>query len=478
MTDILLIFPLLQDKGTKGAITFPPLNLIFIASSLEQAGYKVKIIDCRLEEDYEEQIKNCLKDKPILVGLTCMTGYQIIAALKLSELICKVNADIPVVWGGVHPSLLPGQTIKNPLIDIIIRNEGELTIVELAKTLAAGDSLKNVDGITYKQNGQIIHNAPRVWVDMDKLPMPSWHLIKHNIKRYIHNGVLRVHSSRGCPHTCIFCYNKGYNKGHRSAKGGYNMADEIEYLVGEFGIKKFHFVDDNFLSNRKRAIVFCNELKERSIKITWGFSIRIDYIKEPLIGVLAEAGVDDCFIGVESGSQRILDRIDKKITVGQILFANKMLRKHDIMGRYSFMAGFPFEEYEDVVQTVKLAAQLYQEHPNTEFNFNNYTPYPGTELYDLIKTLPGFNEPKSLEEWGRYYWSESESFTRKSDYTFEDVHLMWSLNFTKMDRFSPAVRPFMSILQKWASYRLRNGYIKNTPEFHLMKLAGKIFSPF
>ncbi len=478
MSDVLLIFPPLEEKSSKIGGNFPPLNLIFLAAPLEQAGYGVKLIDCRLTRDYVEQIKAGLQHKPLLAGITCMTGYQIISALQISQLIRKIDPQLPIVWGGVHPSLLPHQTIKHPAIDIIVRNEGEITLVELAKTLQAGGSLKGLPGIFYKENGQVIENPMREWVDMETLPMPAWHLIKDNIQNYTQGGVLRVHSSRGCPHKCSFCYNKGYNKGHLSAKAGKKICDEIEFLSKEFNLRKFHFVDDNFLSNRKRAIDFCRALKEKGLNINWGFSIRIDYIKEALISALAEAGVNDCFIGVESGSQRILDKINKGIKLEQIKAANRLLKKYNIMGRYSFMVGFPFEEYEDVVQTIQLAVGLYDENPNTEFNFNNYTPYPGTELYDLTKELPTFKEPGSLEEWGKLYWSNPDSSRQTTDYTFEDVHLMWALNFTRLDKFSAISRPLLKPLKSWAHYRLKKGYLKHTPEFHLLKLAGKIFSPF
>ncbi len=478
MADILLIYPLLQERTSKLAEAFPPLNLMFLASPLEQSDYEVEIIDCRLVEDFMEQIKARVQAKPILVGITCMTGYQIISALQICELIRRTDPQVPIVWGGVNASLLPHQTIKHPLIDIIVLNEGEVTLVELAKTIQAGGSLKGLPGIFYKDEGQIIENPVREWVDMETLPMPAWHLIEHNMEHYIQNGCLRLHSSRGCPHTCRFCYNKGYNKGHRSAKSGKKICDEVEFLMQKFKVDIFHFVDDNFLTNRKRAEDFCGELKKRNLKIKWGFSIRIDYVKEPLISTLAEAGVDDCFLGVESGSQRILDKINKGIKVEHIKAANLMLKKHNIKGMYSFMLGFPFENDDDVAKTVQLAVELYEANPNTQFTLSNYTPYPGTELYNTIKELPTFNEPQTLEEWGQRCFAKAESFRPACDYNFEDVHLMWALTFTKPQRFSGLTQAWLAPLKKWAHYRLKNGQVRNTPEFHLLKLAGKLYTPF
>jgi anaerobic magnesium-protoporphyrin IX monomethyl ester cyclase len=478
MADILLIFPRLQAKTSKMATNFPPLNLMFLASTLEEAGYKVDLVDCRLVEDYMDQVRAGVQARPLLAGITCMTGYQIISALQLAQLIRQINPQLPIVWGGIHPSLLSRQTVKHSLVDIIVKNEGELTLLELADALRNNRPLKQIRGIVYKDNGQIIENPARERVNMDQLPMPAWHLIKNNIRRYIQDGCIRLHSSRGCPHKCSFCYNKGYNLGHTSAMSSKKVCDEIEYLMKEFGVRKFHFVDDNFLTKHRRAVEFCEEIKLRKLNINWGFSIRIDYIREPLIGTLAEAGVDDCFIGVESGSQNILDKINKGIKVEDIKAANLLLKKHNIMGRYSFMVGFPFEKYQDVAETVQLAVELHDAYPHTEFNFNNYTPYPGTELYDLIKNMPNFKEPTSLEAWGNYQWTNIKDFKPNTNYSFEEVLLMWSLNFTDLQKFSILIRPLILALKKWSHFRLKRGYLQHTPEFRLLKLMGKLFSPF
>jgi len=228
------------------------------------------------------------------------------------------------------------------------------------------------------------------------------------------------------------------------------------------------------MTNRKRVIEFCEELKKRKIEIDWGFSIRIDYIKEKTMKILADAGVNEFFLGVESGSQRILDMIDKHITVEKILYANKILGKLGIKARYSFMTGFPFEALGDLENTIKVSVQLRNENPETDFNLCNYTPYPGTDLYDIVKRRFSFPQPASFREWGKCTWDESMTFNRGSKYKFENVHLMWTLHFAQTLDLPSYVRP----IQKWATFRLKKRLLTFTPEFSLLKILGKIKSPF
>jgi len=472
--NVLLVFPRVTVRKTAEKTFFPPLNLLFLTSVLEKAGFDVNIVDQRLKENYKEIIKEHLNEDTAFVGITAMTGNQILQGLDIAQLVRDVSPELPLVWGGVHPTLLPLQTMKDPLVDIIVKGEGEETIVELAEVLSERKNLKGVRGILYKEDGKVVENMPRPWIDMTTLPMPAWEKIHQDMGSYIYEDKVRLHTSRGCPHKCKFCYNKGYNAGHWSAKNAKQICDEIEYIIDKYDVHMFHFVDDNFMTNRKRVMNFCEELHKRKIKISWGFSIRIDYIKEKTMKILADSGVNEFFLGVESGSQRILDMIDKHITVEKIISANKILGKLGIKARYSFMSGFPFELLSDLENTVKTAVQIRDENQETDFNLCNYTPYPGTDLYDIVNEKFSFPEPESFREWGKCTWDESMSFKRGSKYKFENIHLMWTLHFSDALKLPSYVRP----IQKWASFRIRKGFLTFTPEFSLLKLLGKIKSPF
>lgn len=210
--DILLINP---KTGTeKYSTPQTPLNLLCLASVLEQEDISCKLIDMPVIKSDEEtlirsDIKNC-----IYVGISAMTGTQILNGIKISKIIREYEPDIPIIWGGVHPTLFPEQTIQNYYIDYVVRGEGEYTLAELIKTLDNSNELKEVKGITYMRDGNIISTPDRGFCNMEELHMPAWDMI--NVEDYAKpynylnaKRVLPIHASRGCPYSCGFCLPKG-----------------------------------------------------------------------------------------------------------------------------------------------------------------------------------------------------------------------------------------------------------------------------
>jgi anaerobic magnesium-protoporphyrin IX monomethyl ester cyclase len=193
--DVILIQPRHRlGHGPSRRVSLP-LGLLAVATPLDVAGYKVRIIDQRTEPDWEQSLLAELKTKPIGVGVTAMTGAPIWWALKASEIV-KQNSDVPVVWGGVHPSLLPQQTLENQYVDIVVQGEGEETFFELVKALGNKEPLAKVKGIWYKEGGEIKQNPPRPFIDLNQ---------KTHTMSISGRGVLHIETSRGCPFSCAFC---------------------------------------------------------------------------------------------------------------------------------------------------------------------------------------------------------------------------------------------------------------------------------
>jgi len=186
-----------------------PEGLLAVATPLDVAGYKVRIIDQRLDAEWEQSLISELKTGPVCVGVTAMTGPQIDGALKASKLV-KRNSNVPVVWGGIHPTLLPRQTLENENIDIVVQEEGEETFLELVNALAAHRPLDGIKGIWWKNGGNIIENPPRPYIDLASQPLPSFHLV--DLKRYTAGlNYLPLETSRGCVFNCAFCYNTRFH---------------------------------------------------------------------------------------------------------------------------------------------------------------------------------------------------------------------------------------------------------------------------
>jgi radical SAM superfamily enzyme YgiQ (UPF0313 family) len=421
MSDVVLIFP---KTGIDLEHTLqPPIGVLRVAGSLVEENYDVKIIDQRADNSWKEILKKELKKNPICVGMSSMTGKQIFNGLMISKII-RENYDEPIVWGGIHPSLLPQQTLENKFVDIVVRGEGEITILDLIKKLEKRKPLKDVKGISYKVKGKIFHNPEREFLDLNKLPDIPYHLI--DIKKYLTARIpnakrhLPVYTSRGCIHRCAFCYNTVFNKKTWRAMKPEKVVETISELINDFKIDSMTIDDDNFWVDKKRVEKICQLLKKEKIDIFWQSGCRLDYIykfSKNFLKSLNSSGLSVLQLGAESGCQRILDLMKKDITVKQIIEGNKKLASVNIIPKYSFMAGFPTETRNELYESVDLMIKLIEDNPLCHCNpISIYTPYPGTELYEL-SLRDGFKPPESLEKWGNFVldWFNSNIWVDKSE---------------------------------------------------------------
>jgi len=377
-----------------------PLALLFLSETLEKNGYKPMIIDMRIDD-----WKSMDLDNPICVGLSVMTGPPISYALEFAKHVRDVDPNIPIVWGGVHPSLLPEQTILNEYVDIVVRGEGELTFLELVQKLELNESLKHVKGITYKENGEVISNPDREWMDLNEIGNLPYHLLdlsKYNLKEFPY------HSSRGCPHKCGFCYNLAFNKGSYRFKNAENVVNEIEYIVNKFNPETIWFVEDDFFASKKRVREICEGFIERGLKINWEASCVVSYFARydsTFINLLKESGCKKLAFGAESGSSRILEYIDKNITVEETIKAVEKCKDWDIVPVISFLCGLPEETREDTYKTIGLIKKIREINDKAIINgFFLYTPYPNTPITNKLHEQ-GYEYPSSLEDWSDFLFA-------------------------------------------------------------------------
>ena len=397
---VLLIYPKTGFDPIKPRM---PSSLIYLGTILQQEGYEPVIVDTRVEKDYKKKIIHHLKDS-IAVGITTMTGSQINFALSCSKFVRKTNPKIKIIWGGVHPTLLPEQTIKNRFIDIIIMGEGDITLPNLIRALENKSDLSTIKGITFKtEDGTIISNENAPLVSKDNLISPNWKLINHQKYR-----IFDVQSARGCPWRCTYCYNVMFNRRMWRPKPPQQVVNEIEEIITKFGVKEINFIDDNFITDLNRAKAIMEEIIRRKLNFTWRTNWRVDYFDrfdQNFLKLAYQSGLRELQFGCESGSQRILDLIKKDQTVKQIINAVRMANASGIQAQCSFMIGFPWETEEDNKKTFDLIDQLRNISPRVLINMIAiYTPYPGSELYEISKEF-GYRPPKTLEQWGNYSYT-------------------------------------------------------------------------
>tara|TARA_Y100000310_G_scaffold295590_1_gene327107 strand:- start:757 stop:2220 length:1464 start_codon:yes stop_codon:yes gene_type:complete len=363
----------------------PPLGLAYIAAMLRKDNIKVKIIDSNAENIGIENILLRVKNEdPDLIGLTSVTP-TIKLCCQLSSEIKKILPDVPIVVGGVHPSLAPNETLKdNPNIDFLIIGEGEYTFPDLIKSLNEKSDLKKVDGLVWKKDRVIVNKKREFINDLDKLPFPARDLLPNEKYKSIEfDNFTTIIAMRGCPASCIYCAVPSFCGKELRKRGVKNVIEEIEDCIQNYGVKSFSFLDDTFTYDVKWVEEFCNKMEEKSLnkKVKWLCLTRVDTISLPLLKKMKSAGCYKIELGIESGSPRILKEIGKGITVEQIKEGFEVAKKAGMVTMAFAMVGFPFETEKDILMT----KDLIKETDPSFLQVSYATPYPGTSFYEYCK---------------------------------------------------------------------------------------------
>lgn len=464
MTKIVLFFPNLES----GAIRLLPASLLHIAAPLVKENYEVRIIDQRLEKDWRGTLLKELKDNPLVVGISALTGKQILHGLEVSKFV-KGNCDARVVWGGVHASLLPEQTLKNPYIDFVVIGEGEYAFLNLIKALESHQSYENLPGVGYKKAGRIFYNPQRDFINLDDLPDLPYHLI--DIENYVAKisfasgqpgRNLAFYTSRGCPHRCGFCYNKEFNRRRWRGESAERVIERMKKLIADYGITAFEIEDDEFFANPERAQKIAELIIKENLGIEIFTTCRVNYVvrfmDNEYLQLLRRAGFRTLAFGVETGSPRLQELTHKEITNDQVFETIKKLKKADIGSKYYFMVGFPTETLEEMYATTDLIYRMKSLDHNIRISpWRVYTPYPGTDLYEL-SVRQGWQPPQSLGEWADYSfdairmpWLNAELKSIIENVVFLNKYIV--LKDKGIARFYAFLLKFYS---RWADFRWRN----------------------
>ena len=362
----------------------PPLSLAFIAVPLKQAGHEVRIIDLQIPEirgQWEAIFRSAQTD---LVGITAMTP-QVKQAHEIAQRIKDHAPALPIVAGGVHPTLLPEQTLKEfPSFDLLVIGEGEETIIELVSRLESRMPIADaaVRGIAYRSQDRVIITSPRHRIrDLDALPNPHEHYdfdfyLNNNSFGFTDKSVSMI-VSRGCPYNCRFCATKNFWTRNYICKSTDGVINEIRRVLDR-GAEGIVFRDSTFNVNRKWIYDFCDKIHRENLRFKWAMNARVNLVDYDSFHYMKKAGLDTVYFGVESGSQKILDFYGKGITLEQTEKAFEVCRKLKIRTGAYFMLGALPETREDMEKTYHFVKKL---KPTFSLVFI-FMPLPGSELYD------------------------------------------------------------------------------------------------
>lgn len=381
---------------------YAPLSVMYLAAALEEAGFPVVVLDQRLMGTEEMLAKMAAAGDILFFGISSMTGSQITNGLSMAGLLReRYGAGIPIVWGGVHPSIYPQGTITHPLMDVIVRSEGEVTVVELAKALAEGRSLASIDGLCYKTaDGFRMSPARCILEPLDTLPMPAWHHLEEYLNPAQYPVLASISTSRGCPYNCAYCY-KGGIEGRNSWKAFSveRVMREVDHLHGKYGFDIFEIFDENFILKADRALELIHGFKERGLKISAVRSNFHTYRDE----VLREfpGFCDFVAYSPETGSPKIQKFLKKQADYEKMKRFNAKVTDLGLITVHTFIFGFPFEDDEDIAATVRLCRDFKRINPSSRMALYQYMPYPGAPLTDLVVSDYGLVLPEKLEEWSK-----------------------------------------------------------------------------
>ncbi len=389
-------------------ITHPSLGLSYIAAVLEQNGFDVSLLDAfNLKLTLKDIQETLAQEQFDVVGLTCVTPTYPIAAV-IAGIVKEINENTKVVIGGPHVTFTYEDILnEEEAIDIVVRGEGEQTMLELVRTLEKGGDLSDVDGISYREGDNMVVTPDRPFIkELDSLPFPARHLWHENIIDRLTE--MPIISSRGCPFSCLYCSTScmwGHEIRYRGTK---NLIDEMEDVVNNFNIRRFIFNDDVFTLNKNKVFEICDEIEKRDLGIHWACSSRTDTVSKDMLERMKRAGCDTIYYGIESGNPKVLGSILKKTTLEQAKNAVKWADEAGIVTIASFIIGFPGEmpgkdyvawskktnwiEKEDkfkgdVSDSIYSSLQ-FAEGLGADINqVHLLTPFPGTDVYDRMEEL-------------------------------------------------------------------------------------------
>ena len=414
MANVLLIQPKIGLLDNIKSAPGLPISLLS-AVKLVFEDYRVKLIDQRLDHNWEKTLKQELIKNPLVVGATAMLGPQVKFAIEIGELVKENAPEVPVVIGGPCASVLPEQVLESGAFDIVLRGDGEINFLSLVRALERARKrkvfykkvLKRIPGLYFEdQTGKTVYTGQPELVDFNKMPDVPYSLV--DVYKYLpkRSGepTIDMETSRGCPFACTFCYNPKFNLRRWRALRPEIVLERVKYVKKKYGIGGVWFVDDEFFIDLERAREIILGMKEIGIRWTiQGVTAKsILAMDDDYLRMLVESGCEQMNIGAESGSNRILKMVRKGIEKKDILVVNRKLKKFPIMPWYYFMIGFPTETKREREKTINLITRLLKDNPRAKISgIGCYTPYPGTELFEESQKY-GYKAPERFIEWSTY----------------------------------------------------------------------------
>ena len=374
----------------------PPYGILQLAAFLESKikDAEIEVLDCQARSlDWKDLEKHIESFDPDIVASSALATCNTYVAIRTLETAKKVKPNVITVAGGQHFTATAQESLETyPEIDVIVRGEGEQTLVELVQAASRNSSFSRIKGISFRHNGEILHNPMRPLIEnLDELPFPGYHFVEDIVHKYHFTAMAGpktryalVEGSRGCPHRCTFCTQWRHWEGKWRAKSPKRIADEIEFCYRNYGSRFLWLTDDNF-GLGKRASDLADEIIRRGISddVMWFMQVRCDdVVKHPyLLPKMRKSGLRWVLLGVESHSPSTLEKFHKKTSPEDAKLAVKLLHKNDVFAQAMLIIG----ERKDTAESIASLREFVNDLDPALAIFAILTPFPGTEIFEEAK---------------------------------------------------------------------------------------------
>lgn len=360
--------------------TTVPLGAGYIIAVAEREGINIDLIDEQVEDDVMETIKERVKkmERPYIFGFSVLTA-ALKNAIAVSGKLKELYPDSIIIFGGIHPSALPEEVLSYRHIDLVVTGEGEKIVPELYRHIKNRKDFRHLGNIAYMQNGKMVRNNQTIPVeDMDKMPRFPYH--RFDQKKYDLGIVM---TSRGCPYDCIFCSNRVITGKRYRFRPTASVMEDLDIIYNKYNKRNIAFWDDNLLVSKERIYTLLNEIKKIGFdkKATFTFQARADNVDKKILTDLFNGGFKSIFFGIETASDRLMKILKKGESVEDCRRAVMMSKDIGFVVGATFIYGIPGETHEDRMACVRLTDELKLD----KVRYNNATPYPGTELFEIAK---------------------------------------------------------------------------------------------
>ena len=383
-----------------------PLGLLSISTPLLKAGYEVRIIDSTITPDYKKRILEEIKDA-LCLGISVITGPMIRETVAISKAIKAWNPEFPIILGGWHPSLLPGQTLEAPYVDIIVRAQGEESMLQIAERLRDRAPLNDVPGIGFKVDGKLHLTPERPLNTLDKMPEKAYHLADFDAYEKVCGRRWAMYvSSLACPFNCSYCTNAGvYGRKWNALPVEQVVQDTVE-LTRRYRLELLWMADDNFLVDLDRALQIAEGLVRAKATFKWSVQATTNLTARLTIEelrLLRRSGLHQICQGIETASPTVMKLMNKDFQeLPDIYQSTERCVRAGVIPSFNIIFGYPGEGPKERKETVSFMMDVCRKFPGAEFWTNIFTPYPGSPVFHQAAQL-GIEVPRSLEGWIDYF---------------------------------------------------------------------------